>query len=89
MLPDKYTSGSVSVFELLDSSEYIQMSPRDKQTINVHDVCCFVHGWQLIPTLYPLGTRRCCDVESTSMTLIQRRNHDLVFSLAMTLSWFS
>ena len=22
----------------------------------------------------PLGTRRCCDVESTSMTLIQRRN---------------
>ena len=24
---------------------------------------------------YPLGTRRCCDVESTSMTLIQRRNN--------------
>ena len=23
----------------------------------------------------PLGTRRCCDVESTSMTLIQRRNN--------------
>ena len=22
---------------------------------------------------YPLGTRRCCDVESTSLTLIQRR----------------
>ena len=24
---------------------------------------------------HPLGTRRCCDVESTSMTLIQRRNN--------------
>ena len=23
----------------------------------------------------PLGTRRCCDVESTSLTLIQRRNN--------------
>ena len=23
----------------------------------------------------PLGTRRCCDVESTSLTLIQRRAH--------------
>ena len=25
--------------------------------------------------LYPLGTRRCCNVESTSMTLIQRCNN--------------
>ena len=25
--------------------------------------------------LYPLGTQRCCDVESTSVTLIQRRNN--------------
>ena len=24
---------------------------------------------------HPLGTRRCCDVESTSLTLIQRRNN--------------
>ena len=24
---------------------------------------------------FPLGTRRCCDVESTSLTLIQRRNN--------------
>ena len=24
---------------------------------------------------YPLGTRDCCDVQSTSMTLIQRRNN--------------
>ena len=26
-------------------------------------------------TVYPLGTRRCCDVESTSTTLIQRPNN--------------
>ena len=26
-------------------------------------------------TGYPLGTRGCCDVKSTSVTLIQRRNN--------------
>ena len=28
-------------------------------------------------TSFPLGTQRCCDVESTSMMLIQRRNNIL------------
>ena len=30
--------------------------------------------WSNIITAHPLSVRRCCDVESTSMTLIQRRN---------------
>ena len=36
-----------------------------------------VYLWSVITSLlsFPLGTRRCCDVESTSLTLIQRRNN--------------
>ena len=30
---------------------------------------------QCIDSTSPLGTRRCCDVESTSLTLIQRRSN--------------
>ena len=29
----------------------------------------------MVGPTYPLGTQRCCDVESTSLTLIQRRNN--------------
>ena len=34
-----------------------------------------LHNESLVLSPYPLGTRRCCDVESTSMTLILRRNN--------------
>ena len=31
--------------------------------------------YKIIQRCNPMGTRRCCDVESTSLTLIQRRNN--------------
>ena len=38
------------------------------------------HTWSITVYIavfnhFPLSSRRCCDVESTSMTLIQRRNN--------------
>ena len=46
------------------------------------ELICFQHSQAKI---VPLGTRRCCDVESTSMTLIQRRN-DVVCPVGLLLS---
>ena len=47
---------------------FLGMSPRGQTPSNARNrLSDDIH--------YPVGTRRCCDVESTSLTLIQRRNN--------------
>ena len=39
------------------------------------NIYLLIESWHVIPTLHHVGTRRCCDVESTSLTFIQRHNN--------------
>ena len=48
--------------------QYLHVLPMFSLVSNKHNV-------RLFTSTFPLCIRRCCDVESTSMTLIQRRNN--------------